>query len=422
MGIPTTLRTCLGLLLFLSLRLAEQAVAQTSVTPGISLEAAYTGDIVANLHGGRREEAIYLDNINLTFTLDGEQLLGWRGGTLFFYGLGNQGGSPSRLAGAAQGVNNIEAPNSWRLYEALVQQILLDDHFSLLAGLYDINTEFDVLRTASLFINSSHGIGPDLSQSGKNGPSIFPYTSLGIRAKAFLGDALYLQFAALDGVPCRPGTPHGTHILLRREDGLLLNGEMALLLGKEEPEAAPVSSRTKHARHRRINRLQDAPYHLKIAIGGWAYTTTFEDVRGPGHPDAGSRGVYLLGELTPFHESDREQGLAVFARLGFADRRVNRFDRYFGAGFVYTGPFPDRDEDQVGAALAAAHNGAPYRAAQRNAADLVEDTETALEFSYRAQITERFALQGDLQYILNPDTNPTRSNAFLTGLRFELSL
>ena len=71
-----------------------------------------------------------------------------------------------------------------KLYEAWFEQTLFDDRLSFKAGLYDLNTEFDVVETAGLFINSSHGIGPDFSQSGVNGPSIFPTTSLGIRVKA----------------------------------------------------------------------------------------------------------------------------------------------------------------------------------------------------------------------------------------------
>ena len=53
-------------------------------------------------------------------------------------GLGNQGGDPSRHIGDAQIVSNIETFDTWRLYEAWVEQQLFEEKLSLLAGLYDL--------------------------------------------------------------------------------------------------------------------------------------------------------------------------------------------------------------------------------------------------------------------------------------------
>ena len=39
----------------------------------------------------------------------------------------------------------------------------LNEKVSVLTCLYNLNSEFDVIETAGLFINSSHGIGPDYS-------------------------------------------------------------------------------------------------------------------------------------------------------------------------------------------------------------------------------------------------------------------
>ena len=101
----------------------------------------------------------------------------------FAYGLANHGGSISELTGDIQSVSNIEAENSWRLYEVWANVPIKTLNGSLLVGLYDLNSEFDVINTGGLFLNSSHGIGPDFSSSGVTGPSIFPYTSLAVRFK-----------------------------------------------------------------------------------------------------------------------------------------------------------------------------------------------------------------------------------------------
>ena len=55
--------------------------------------------------------------------------------------------------------------------------------------------------SASLFLNSSFGIGPEFSQSGLEGPSIFPNTSVGARFAIKPIEEIVLRTAALDGVP-----------------------------------------------------------------------------------------------------------------------------------------------------------------------------------------------------------------------------
>ena len=79
---------------------------------GIDLDIRYDGEIFTNL-GGLRQGAAYLGNFNLQLKLDAQRLFGWRGATVFLYGLGIHGGSPSSFLGDAQGVTNIEAPAKW---------------------------------------------------------------------------------------------------------------------------------------------------------------------------------------------------------------------------------------------------------------------------------------------------------------------
>ena len=115
-------------------------------------EAVYIGDVLANLSGGLRRKTEYLDNVDLTFTFEPEELLGWKGATFFLYGLGNREGDPSAdNIGDIQTVTNIEAYNTWKFLEAWFQQDLLLGQLSLLLGLYDLNSEFDAMETAGFF-------------------------------------------------------------------------------------------------------------------------------------------------------------------------------------------------------------------------------------------------------------------------------
>ena len=372
---------------------------------GITFEAVYTGEMFSNVSGGIRQKTVYLDNIDLTLTVDVERLLGWPGARLFLYGLGNRGGNPSEHIGDAQAVSNIEAFDTWKLFEAWFEQSLFDERVSLLVGLYDLNAEFDYIETAQLFLHSSFGIGADFSQSGQNGPSIFPTSSLGARLRLQPSPAWYWQTVVLDGVPGDPTDPNGTQIIFGANDGVLVTTEIAYLRGGQDASVA----------------------YGKYALGGWLYTADFDDLiktDAAGQPArrGGSHGLYGFAEQTVFRETaDLNQGLAVFVRLGLADTKVNQFRGYTGGGGVYTGLLPRRPTDRFGLGVAAVHNSGRYQRFRRNAGRPVDGAEVTLELTYRAELTPWFAVQPNFQYVINPSTEPTLANAAVFGLRFEVA-
>ncbi len=420
---------CLGLLGFALLPPSVDAQAEPgtpdSSLKGLTVELSYTGDVFTSVTGGRRRDIAYLDNIDITASLELEGMLGSNAPSLYVYGLGNQGGDPSGFIGDAQGVNNIEAVNAWRLFELWLQQRFWDDRVSLLLGLYDLNSEFDVIQSAAVLLNSSFGIGAEFASSRELGPSIFPVTSLGARLRVVPAAAWYGQFTVLDGVPGNPADPADTHIEFAANDGALMAAEIGLMLG--DTHNITESGRAERARRRRVSRLEAAQYAAKFALGGWTYTAdfaAFSDADGDGSRDrrSGNWGLYALAEAQLRHEpEDPTQGLWVFGRAGIADSDVNRFASYSGAGLVYRGPFPTRDDDEVAFGVAAAHNGAEYRAAERAAGRAVQRSEIALEVTYSAAITAQIAVQTDLQYVIAPNTDPMLDNALVFGLRFQLA-
>lgn len=389
---------------------------------GVDLEVTYTGDIISNLSGGRRTGTDYLDNLDLTLTWHTQELLDFDAGTFFVYGLSNRGGNPSALVGDAQGVDNIAAPSTAKLYEAWWQRILFDDDLSLLAGLYDLSSEFDVIESAALFVHSSFGTGPDLGLSGVNGPSIFPTTSLGVRLRMVLGSSFVWQAVVLDGVPGDPNDSKGTQIRFHKDEGLLIASEAAILWYESEAEEVP----TMRSRRRRVGRgWGDLPYVLKLALGAWGYTAKQpllaspdpdEPVKAHGHP-----GLYVLADYDASAWSPLDSGsMALFARAGVADGDIGRFAGYVGGGIVFTGPFPSRAEDEFGFAVAAARNGQGFERSTKNDGMKTKDFEIALEWTYRLQLTPWLALQPDLQYVIHPGGIAGRNPAVVGGLRYEV--
>ena len=83
-------------------------------------------------------------------------------------------------------------------------------------------------------------------------------------------------------------------------------------------------------------------------------------------------------------------------------------------------PLRGRDNDELGVAIAAAHNSSQF-AAQQSGGVRVARVEATLECTYLAPLTSRLAIQPDLQYVIHPNTDSARKDAFVALLRFELS-
>lgn len=394
---------------------------------GIGLEAVYTLDALRNGMGGIARKTEVLGNLDLTLTWRPEAWLGRDLGTVFLYGLVNHGGRPSRAVGDGQIVDNIEAPDAARLYEAWWQKGLLDGRASLLFGLYDVNSEFYAVESAELFVNSAFGMGSELGNSGRNGPSIFPATSLGARLKLEPVRGYELQAAVLDGVPGDPDDPARMRIEFGRDDGVFLIAEAARHWQRSPTrDSVDVLRRTQR---RRIGRTHDQiPDFLRIAVGSWLYTARqphLSRTAGSGAPAErhGRPGLYLIADfdataLDPLHA----RGLSAFLQAGWADGDVGPYAGYVGGGFKYTGLIAFRPQDETGFAVAAALNGRAYTEASQRAGENPSAGEVALEWTHRTVLTPWLSLQGDLQYVLDPGGLKSRPDALVGGIRVVVSL
>ncbi|MDX1567969.1 MAG: carbohydrate porin [Longimicrobiales bacterium] len=377
----------------------------------LDLDLTYIVDLAANVSGGVDRGVVGMGNLDAIARIDGDALLGWEGSTVYLYGLGNHGGEVTGLTGDAQVASNIQAPTSIRLYEAWIQQNLSRANLSVLAGLYDVNSEFDVLREAAVFLNSSFGIGAEFAASGRNGPSIFPVTSLGARVQWHPTHRWYLQGAVLDGVPGDPVDPGATAVHLSSEEGILWVTEVGYLHhSRSRSETGEPELGRGHV-HDGID--------WRVSVGAWGYSRAGRIIGAPGrvssHP-----GVYALAELYPYREEEGTRSLGIFARAGIADDRTTRFGAYTGFGFSYQGLVPGRGADVAGLGVATAYNGAAYESSLREAGIPVSEAETTVELTYRAHLAPQLFVQPDLQLILEPNADPRIPDAWLFTLRLGL--
>jgi len=337
---------------------------------GLTLAAVHTGEFVRNFDPGllnNREETIYEDNLDLTATLDTEKAGLWPGGTLFVYGLFNHGGFPSAtVIGDLQTASNIEASrNQFIVQEAWYQQEFMDGRISMLAGLYDLNSEFYVSDYGTLFLNSSFGEGPELST---NVPvSLFPKAGLAMRGRIGPVDGLYLQVAGFDGDPETRSISSTEGAMVIAEGGYL------------------------HA-------------NGSYKFGYWLHTA---DKTFGGQTFNNDYGVYGIIDQELF-SFDGDASIGAFIQWGWVPRKRNDITRYFGGGLHMHGIIPTRSEDDLGIAVA--------RAFTHGA------TESVIELTYRMVIAPWLAVQPSFQWIINPGGESTASAIKVGLLRFEVTL
>jgi porin len=398
-----SLRTGLATMLFTTqlgaVAEANEAGRAKADTPAYDFDVVYTADIWRNARGGLRTGAVYLDNLDLTLGIDGERAWGIPGLEAFAYVLyNNEARFSERYVGDAMTVSNIDAARAVRLYEAWMQWSGGEAQpYSMRFGLYDLNSEFDSDDSRSLFIHSSHGVGHELGQTGENGPSIFPVTSLGARFAWQPAHDWQLLAAVLDGVPGDRDDPNRSGVHLSSDEGAL----------------AITEAQWSHGRVR------------KLSLGHWRYTADFDDVRSTDATPLPRRddniGTYAALEVALGEYRDEEPSAAVFIRYGVANGHINEFDEFVGVGVHRQGLIAARSDDQVGLAFSWGRVSAATRAAAALAGTPRDHYEAAIELTYRAVVNEWLTIQPDLQFIFNPGADSRLADSLALGIRFEFS-
>ncbi len=370
-------------------------------TKSVTFSFSSKSEVMNNFRGGKEARADFLGNITLGVGLDFEQLVGLPGSSALIQGLGVYGSQPSEAIGDIQGASNLSGPHAFKLFQAWLQQNLFDDRLSVLVGLHDLASEFGATDSSDVFINSSFGIGPELSRSGKNGPSIFPTTAMAGRIRVNPLETVQVSAAIYDGIPGDPDHPEGTHIMMGGEDGVFGISEIAF---------SPLLSGLKG----------------KYAVGAWTYSRASDDLSETdelGVPvQAKSLGTYLLLDQRVYApDPARAQGLSAFLRLGWAAANTNSIEYAGQGGLVYTGLFAPRPEDQLGIGAAVARAGSHYRDAAQNKGQEIRLYEASFELTYRARIFSWLRVTPDLQWIKSPAMNPALADAFVGSTRMEVA-
>ncbi len=386
---------------------------------GVDFEFFYAGAVPSNLSGGLKRGAVSEGLLLMTLDLESEKLVGYEGGHLHAGSMWiHNGPAFSRnYIGDLNVVSLLDFSDSFRLWELWYEQKVLDSTLSLKAGQMAIDRDFllpelyGTLGTIS-FLNQTFfypTLAFDVYDIAGFPPrhhalASTPYGAPGALIRWDPIPQFYAQAAVYDGNPDR--SCPGTRVNLNDKEGALAYFELGYRL---HPGEAPAG----------------LPGVYKI--GGYYHTDRFIDVsegatdlinQAIGFPAApleehsGNYGFYALAEQTLFRERMRQdparQGLVGFLRTAAAPRDRNLTELELAGGVVYTGLLPTRDYDTVGIAASYLRVSDDIRDAVKNANSLygiglaVPDSETVLEFSYKAQLTAWWTLQPSLQWVLHP--------------------
>jgi len=355
------------------------SVHASTDTPPLTVAGRETFDLFDVPQGTDKGTAV-LNKLQLSGTLHGDDL-GLDGWSFHAQIFRFDGQSLSKHLGDIQTADNIEAVPATRLFEAYLSRLWKsgDHSVGVRLGLIDLNNQFDSIDTASIMLNSSHGVGPDLSRSGRSGPSIYPVTALGTTVTWVSSPAWTIRLGIFDGVAGNPDHPHAfVAERLKPNDGLFVIGQIDRQVSK----------------------------NAVLEAGLWGYSAAQQ---GPTNRRAHDRGAYVSYEA-PLALLPK---LDFWLRAGFADRQAQTVSGYLGGGLVQEGTFSGRTKDRIGFAIAHAIVSLPAQKAFQ-----LSGAETTFELTYQAVFSRSFVVQPDIAYVHHPAGFSNAQNSLGVGLRF----
>lgn len=387
---------------------------------GIDFQLTYTGEVIGSVHGGVRGGAIYEGLAKLGFDLDGEKLVGWKGGSFHVSGLYAHGASPSsHLAGDLLTLSNIDAYDSPRLFEVWFQQVLFDGRLSLRAGQLAADEEFATTEYAGLFVHGTTG-WPGMIAANSPTPA-YPTAAPGVRLEFKPTSNTFLRVGAFDGNP-DPGNDLGEPV---NRHGVRFNlGEGAFIISEAGIE-------WNHAAE-----AKGLPGNAKF--GGWYHTDNFADQRiddtglsladpgtsGVARNHSGNWGIYgSVEQLVYREEAGSPQGLAIFTRAGGSPSSVNTLGYYIEGGLHYQGLIPGRDDDIIGVAASYGRISSSLRGLTSDnnvlngASDPLPDYELAVQGTYQIPLRAGWTVQPTVWWIRHPGGSSAVRDAVLAGVR-----
>jgi porin len=232
-------------------------------------------------------------------------------------------------------------------------------------------------------LSSAFGVTPALSQSGVNGPSIFPQASLALTFKFKTESNVYFQSGAFNAQSGDPDRPMGTHIHTAGDHGYLYIWEMGYDKG------------------------DDKTGENKYGIGAWSYAEPTSTI--DGSREEHNWGFYGIAQ----HHFTPE--FAAFVKHGIANEDVNQFKSATEAGLSYKGALHFRPEDTLSAGYARVEMSKAFQQTEDST-----DDEDVIELAYKVNVLTGLDFTLDYQLVRNPGATKDVNQAQVGAIRMEI--
>ncbi len=363
---------------------------------GLEFAVGFNNIYQANVQGGlstHRHRGRLSGSFDIELSADMQTLTGLPGQVYMlaesFY---NDGIDPYSV-GSFFGVNgDAGGDHCLEISELWYQFPIFAESLNLRVGKVDMTNSMEFAGFAAAFDGSNYAndeVTQFLNGAFINNPTIpFPDYSLGIMALYTPAENAYVSFGVSDAEPRRGQAGFNT----------AFNHETAYFYVTEAGYTYMFSSR-------------NGELHGILRGGIWYDPQEKEKLHTAG-TKRDDYGFYCNFDQMLYRETsepDDEQGLACFARYGWANDEVSEIAQFWSLGLQYLGPMPSRDEDVLGFAFA--------EGLFSDRMPLAGNSEKACELYYSLALHEMLIISPDIQYIVNPGGNPDARDALAVGLR-----
>ena len=369
---------------------------------GISVSLSLTQIYQINLRGGmstHRHAGRYTGSYDLEFEFDLERILDLPGGIIYMSAEGSwSDGLDDSSIGSVFGVNaDAAGERGIDVTQLYYEQALFGEVLRVRVGKLDMTGGFECRACPVAFDGNSYAndeTAQFLNNALVNNPTIpFPDYGLGLIVYLHPAEWWYVSAGAGD-IQADP-----------RQTGFntAFNGENYFLYVFE----AGITPQLRSSK----GSLQGA-----YRVGLW-YDPQPKDRNDGAGTETDDVGFYISLDQAVLKENNDEedsQGLACFARFGWADDDLNEIKNFWSAGAQYQGLIPSRDDDVVAVGVA--------QGKLVSAAGFTESHETAVEMYYNLQITPWLSVSPSVQYIFNPGGDSAVKDATVVGFRVQMSL
>ena len=367
-------------------------------------------DLQTDVTGSQEHHVAEFGRFRASLDLDLKKLADWDG-EIYLTGIWQYG---QNLSGEDLNVNtltsSIAGPESLRIDEAWYQQGLFDSRVKVKVGQIAIVNDFGATDFGDILFNDELGYAPNPIFQAQQPFS--PAGKPGVEVKLDLGDVvpgLYTKFAAYTAyVDSYRPDDNGFHYGNDFQNGVGYAAEV----GYVEPKTDYAGT---YKAGVNINDLDHYnSYNVYNPVTG-AYSGTAEQ---------GDYTLYALAEKSVYHpigangQLDTKKGLDLMTEFTYAPGDRNLLEYETSSGLRYTGLFPCRPKDKVGAGFILSQAGDHASDAFSGATGQGHlQGEETLELDYQIHIADWLLVQPDVQDILNPRGDMNRDDILILALR-----